>query len=126
MRAIPGAIEMRGLVSTNRYPSLIMLPPGRWSSMLAKTDELHIWLSGSVTKKRLERESGFEPPTFCLGSRHSAAELLPHLESLYHKNSTVGLTKKLTKIKISALDVIQSKVVFQIVVRFSWVRIFFF
>ncbi len=25
----------------------------------------------------LEREMGFEPTTFCLGSRHSTAELLP-------------------------------------------------
>ncbi len=26
----------------------------------------------------LEREKGFEPSTCCLGSSHSAAELLPH------------------------------------------------
>lgn len=25
----------------------------------------------------MERARGFEPPTFCLGSRHSAAELRP-------------------------------------------------
>jgi hypothetical protein len=26
----------------------------------------------------LERETGFEPATFCLEGRHSTAELLPH------------------------------------------------
>ncbi len=27
--------------------------------------------------KRIERRTGFEPVTFCLGSRHSTAELTP-------------------------------------------------
>ncbi len=26
----------------------------------------------------MERETGFEPATFCLGSRYSTTELLPH------------------------------------------------
>src|SRR3972149_8578339 len=40
---------------------------------------------GSQITKRSERETGLEPATFCLGSRHSTAELLPHsVEKLHY------------------------------------------
>ncbi len=29
----------------------------------------------------VERAGGFEPPTFCLGSKHSTTELRPHREA---------------------------------------------
>ena len=32
-----------------------------------------------MTKPQLERETRFELATFCLGSRHSTTELLPHI-----------------------------------------------
>lgn len=32
----------------------------------------------------MERARGFEPPTFCLGSRHSATELRPHGSNRSH------------------------------------------
>ena len=32
----------------------------------------------------MERARGFEPPTFCLGSRHSATELRPHSSNRPH------------------------------------------
>ena len=33
--------------------------------------------------KIMERETGFEPATFCLGSRYSTAELLPQLRTCH-------------------------------------------
>ena len=38
--------------------------------------------SGRCRRKRLERVMGFEPTTFCLGSRYSTPELHPLVYSL--------------------------------------------
>ena len=44
----------------------------------------HRGLTAFFRVPAMERARGFEPPTFCLGSRHSATELRPRRSNLPH------------------------------------------
>ena len=56
-----------------------MVNSGPVAASVAAVDQLmeHAEAFAPQLELSLERERGFEPPTFCLGSRHSATELLP-------------------------------------------------
>ena len=73
-----------------------MVNSGPVAASVAAVDQLmeHAEVFVPQLELSLERERGFEPPTFCLGSRHSATELLPPAQSVRCTHIVVNLPIK--------------------------------